>query len=323
MRIVRLKGMRQVNGLHYAPDVRRLLAVGGYEVRSLDEARWVDVGEAAETLRVPLNASCYAVSPDLTWIAVGNSRLDEDLAFQVVVFDPTNSEWLEDASAWEAVRLAVNEPFTTCDVFALAFAPTDGRLAFSYSLVQGEGNVTIVLRFLQASHLNSLREPHVETSSGVVTSVAFAPDGKSLATASGLTNLPSVAIQSAETLAVRHTFTPPNNQTCGIAFSPDGNTLAVTTAKNVFLLPPDLSAPRLTLTHPKQVNAVAFTPDGRRILTTCTDKLVRVWDATTGQLVVSYDWNVGVTNAIAAAPDGLTAAVSGQNGKVVLFDLEG
>lgn len=325
MRIVKLKGMRQVNGLHYAPDGRRLLAVGGYEVRSIDEARWVDVIEGAETLRVPLNASCYAVTPDLTRMAVGNSHATEGRhpIPPVVTFDPTHPTWHEHAERWREVPLAFNEPDTNCEVHALAFAPTGGRLAFSYSLLQSGRNVTMVLRFFQASRLNRRQQPRIETSSGVVTSVCFAPDGQSVATASGLTDSPSVAIQSAKTFAVRHTFSPPGNQTRGILFSPDGNTLAVTTAKSVFLLPPDLSAQRHTLTHPKQVNCVDFTPDGRRILTTCTDKLVRVWDAATGQLVVSYDWNVGVTNAIAVAPDGLTAAVSGQSGRVVLFDLEG
>lgn len=324
MRVVKLKGMRQVNGLHYAPDGRRLLAVGGYEVRSLDEARWVDVVGGAEMLRVPLNASCYAVSPDLTRMAVGNAEPERDQGFPVVVFDPADSDWHEQDLGWQPVELGFEKPDSAnCEVHALAFDPTGGRLALSYSFVESGRNVTMVLRFLQVSRLNSRQQPKVVTSSGVVTGVNFTPDGQSLATVSGLTDSPSVAIQSAKTLAVRHTFAPPTNQTRGIEHSPDGNTLAVANAKQVLLLPPDLSAPRLTLAHPKQVNAVAFTPDGRRMLTTCTDKLVRLWDASTGQLVTSYDWNVGVTNAIAVAPDGLTAAVSGQSGRVVLFDLDG
>ena len=51
MRLIKLKGMRRVNGLHFAPDGRRLLAVGGYEVRSCDTAAWIEESRAMACAR--------------------------------------------------------------------------------------------------------------------------------------------------------------------------------------------------------------------------------------------------------------------------------
>lgn len=320
MRIVKLKGMRQMNGLHYAPDGRRLLAVGGYEVRGVDEARWVDVGAGTETLRVPLRASCYAVSPDLTRMAVGNSHTTGNHIPipPVVTFDPTDPTWHENESRWREVEVSHDHP---TQVHGLAFTPDSQRLAISCN-VDLDG--TRVYWFTLTDPNN--REPQIghPVDEGTIYSlITFRPDRQRMAVSVGMDSYPDVALLTGDGRECIRAFVPPSNLIRQLAFAPDGNTLAVVNGKAVLFDAVEPSGLRHTLTHPKQVNAVAFTPNGRRVLTTCTDKLVRVWDMTTGQLVTSYDWNVGVTNAIAVAPDGLTAAVSGQSGRVVLFDLEG
>lgn len=322
MRIVKLKGMKQVNGLHYSPDGRRLLAVGGYEVWSIDEARWVDVIGGTETLRVLLDASSYAVSPDLTRLALAHSDATRGLVSlpEVVTFEPTDSAWHEEESRWREIQIHLVVPNRERQVNALAVDNTGERFGIAFSMVTADRSRDDAVRhYIEDAYLS---EPnaHVTGVDQAVSGVVFSPDG-TFATIGG-ERQSVVTVRGANR---RHipVFPLPTSHFRDFTYSPNGDTLAVTNAKNVLLLPPDLSAPRLTLAHPKQVNAVAFTPDGRRVLTTSTDKLVRVWDVTTGQLVTSYDWNVGVTNAIAVAPDGLTAAVSGQSGRVVLFDLEG
>jgi WD40 repeat protein len=326
MRIVKLKGMRQVNGLHYAPDGRRLLAVGGYEVRSVDEARWVDVVGGTETDDVSLGANGYAVSSDLKRMAVGEAApyyLDDGEETElpsVVIFDPTDPVWFADESQWQAPSVP-DSPGSA--VYALALAHDGKRLSVSYGVPdQGGFHPTARLAIVPLVR-GKVTERTQADADAPACLLTFSPDASAVATAEVTAKSTTVTTYSAKSLTPLHSFRLSTNQTRQFVYSPDGNTLAVANSKSVLLLPPDLSAPRFTLAHPKQVNAVAFTPDGRRILTTCTDKLVRVWDATTGQLVVSYDWNVGVTNAIAVAPDGLTAAVSGQGGRVVLFDLDG
>ena len=82
------------------------------------------------------------------------------------------------------------------------------------------------------------------------------------------------------------------------------------------------SEPRLSLTHPKQVNCIAFSPDGRDLVSACQDEQVRVWDVKTGELLRCYDWKVGAVTSLAFAPDGLTVAAGGEKGQVVVWDWE-
>ncbi len=72
--------------------------------------------------------------------------------------------------------------------------------------------------------------------------------------------------------------------------------------------------------HGDEVRAVAFTPDGGTVLGGGAGGQVAVWDAATGSERARFDWGTGPVNALAVAPDGLTAAAAGDAGLVV-FDL--
>lgn len=63
-------------------------------------------------------------------------------------------------------------------------------------------------------------------------------------------------------------------------------------------------------------------PNGRWLLTTSNDDAVRVYDTCTLQELRAYAWNVGNLRCVAIAPDGLTAAVGSDTGRVVVWDLE-
>lgn len=108
----------------------------------------------------------------------------------------------------------------------------------------------------------------------------------------------------------------------GLTFSPNGGQLACRADGRITLL--DLAnGQSATLLKPKKLTDMAFTPDGRRLLTGSSDKLVRVWDTATWQEVAQFDWKIGAIASVTVSPDGTIAAAGGENSRVVVWDLEG
>jgi WD40 repeat protein len=257
MRLVKLKSMKRINGLHYTPDGRRLLAVGGAEVRMQDWAVWIDVGEMTETLRIPMHAGCAAVSADCTRIAVGNSRpfLEPNTNIPpVVVFDATDPTWHEDESRW---RTVISDMGYSHEVSGMAFDPAGKRLAVSIAITHLRSEPThFSLLLLPLGDGKWFSVPPGEDAEATYSVIVFSPDGKRLVAAGGLDGGEEVAVVNARTAdRVRH-FTPPGPQTRHLLYSPDGRTLAVVNGKSVFLHPADSDDVKFTFTHPKQTDSL-------------------------------------------------------------------
>ena len=56
--------------------------------------------------------------------------------------------------------------------------------------------------------------------------------------------------------------------------------------------------------HAHEVWSVAFSPDGRRIVTGSRDKTAKVWDAATGRGLLALEGHTGWVNSVAFSPDG-------------------
>lgn len=104
----------------------------------------------------------------------------------------------------------------------------------------------------------------------------------------------------------------------GIVFSPDGKKLASATGWGVQVW--DVKARTLLHSlrgHTNVVWAVAFSRDGRRLVSVAEDSLTKIWAASTGAELQTYEWGIGKLRAVAFAPDGLTCAAGGDEAVVV------
>jgi len=73
---------------------------------------------------------------------------------------------------------------------------------------------------------------------------------------------------------------------------------------------------------PKYVLSLAFSPDGRTLITVSNDTVARLWDVETGCEKAALAWGAGQLKAVAFAPDGMRAAASGKKGTIVVWDID-
>jgi WD40 repeat protein len=107
----------------------------------------------------------------------------------------------------------------------------------------------------------------------------------------------------------------------GLSFSPDGNLLALTAGPVVRIWDLVSNEERFALAgHRGKVIPVAFSPDGKSLLSSGKDGSVRHWNLQTQKADV-FRWKVGEVYALAFAPDGMTAAAGGEK-DIVVWDVE-
>jgi WD40 repeat protein len=111
-----------------------------------------------------------------------------------------------------------------------------------------------------------------------------------------------------------------------MAWCPKKSLLAVSNrGKTIEVIDPDRGASVTRLTSPtKYYEALAFTSDGRHLLTVSNDKVARFYDTGTWEARESMDWRVGALKSVAVTADGSRAAAGGGStytGKIVIWDL--
>lgn len=70
----------------------------------------------------------------------------------------------------------------------------------------------------------------------------------------------------------------------------------------------------IALGHSKFVNSVAFSPDGRQVLTGSDDTTARLWEVETGREIRRFDGNSAVVNVVAFSPDGRIVLTNSADG---------
>jgi WD40 repeat protein len=105
-----------------------------------------------------------------------------------------------------------------------------------------------------------------------------------------------------------------------VEFSPDGRFLASCGLGEASLWLAGGQALVARLPHPwLRVWALAFSPDGTRLATTCSDRAIRIWDTSDGKCVRTLRGHADEVWSVAFSPDGKTLASGGKDGSVMLW----
>jgi WD40 repeat protein len=72
--------------------------------------------------------------------------------------------------------------------------------------------------------------------------------------------------------------------------------------------------------HTSSVSAVAFSPDGARVLTGSGDTTARLWVAATGKPMATLEGHTGAVNAVAFSPDGARVLTGSGDNTARLWD---
>ena len=185
-----------------------------------------------------------------------------------------------------------------------------------YATVQTLG---ALLNIAQANpRLSQILNEH----SAPVSSIAFSPDGKTLASGS---HDNTIVLWDVETRKPVGQLTGSSVAITSIAFSPDGKTLAsVGYDKTIILwdVASRLPIGQPLLGHSNVVSSVAFSPDGKILASGSYDNNIVLWDMETRRSIGQLTGHSNAISSIAFSPDGKTLVSSSYDNTVVWWDIQ-
>ncbi len=161
--------------------------------------------------------------------------------------------------------------------------------------------------------------PKLAGNQGSITAVAFSPDNQWLASGS---NSGEVKLWNMNGGREIHTVPQTEGMIHSIAFSSDGKWLAAAgMGERIYLLDLATKQRRTLAGHTGEITGVAFVPNSSLIVSSSTDKTIRLWDLNTGDTAKTSVPLSAEVNAIAVNPEGTMLAAGTSDNKVALFSI--
>ena len=178
-----------------------------------------------------------------------------------------------------------------------------------------------VMAVLQKAVSQVKEHNSLERHGSPVRSVAFSPDGKTLASASSDKTIKLWNLQARKEIA---TLTGHSSQVWSVAFSPDGKTLASASLDQTIKLWNLQARKQLaTLTgHSDRVNSVAFSPDGLTLASASSDNSIKLWNLQARKQIATLTGHSSYVSSVAFSPDGKTLASASFDKTIKLWNLQ-
>jgi len=291
----------------FSPDGRRLASTSeDRNVMVWDVSTALEKGEVQEPLfRCPHEESVIGVafSPDNQRLASASAETDKP--GEAKVWDAASGKFLFSFPGQKLPNRLVH----------LTFSPN------SHWLAAGSENNNVVVYDVTTHEKVCTLPGHTEP----VLNVTFSPDGRRLISAGWdrLVKVWDLGDGARGVLSPRWTLHNFTTGAWGMALSPDGSRLAIgaqTADGNVRVY--DLTTGQLlrTLRGDYRVISVAFSRDGRRLAAVGHDRVVRLWDVTTGREVLHLDGHDDIVGQVRFSPDGQRLATASADGTVRVWD---
>jgi WD40 repeat protein/HEAT repeat protein len=308
------KSLLSASGGLEQPDGRPTL-VSDNSIRVWDAAS----GKEVRRLRgFPNGIACAAFSPDGTQAVLGSAGQwkngwQHGPDFDVLLWDLTGN------------RLVRAFKGHTRDVFAVALS-ADGRRILSAG---AEGSIFVW------DAAAGVRLHRLEGHTQAVTCLAISPDGR-YALSGGQDR--TVRLWDLEVGREVRQFVGHQDIVWAVAFSPDGRQAVsgggmqkdaagsgyVAGARDhdirLWEVGTGRELKRFT-GHREAVGALAFAPDGGRVLSGGNDSSVRLWQVSTGKELRLFEGHTGILRCVAFSPDGRRAASAGDDTSIRVWDL--
>ena len=240
--------------------------------------------------------TCIALSPDGSRVVIG------DNAGQMDIWDITSGKKVmtfEGHDGW---------------VSSIAFSPDGSRI------VSGSWDCTTkIWDAVTGTRLITLVS-EIEKGFLGISSVVFSPDGKRIASAaygdSRIKVLNAVTTEEIMTLSGKSIWDS------FISFSPDNKLIASAQDNDIKIWDSTSGAELMILRgHEGWVRSVAFSLDGKRIVSGGADNTIKVWDISTSENLLTLSGHGGSVSSVAFTPDGMQIVSGSWDNTIKVWDV--
>ncbi len=234
--------------------------------------------------------------------------------------------------------IIINRPSVPQTRLVLSPLATDDELLAAWGSTE--------LRYINLTTGETLRRMTTEQPRSFIESLAFSPDGRTVAWGGGFffrerlpdfTRASVLMLWNVETGELVRTFDAHNvfdeegrlveglnRAVTAIAFTPDGQFL-ISGAEDGTIYVWNVRTGALVrefVGHADRITQIVMSADGKRVLTSSADRAAILWDFETGQLFRRFIGHTGAVNSIALNANGSEILTGSTDGRMIVWDID-